>query len=172
MMPMTFPSSESSPGINGRSPGLTAARGSRNLIVVTIRDPPVTAKRYRILYMQSGDIAATSTRNSPRKRVRTIRTEGGDLSSFYTRAAITPAQQATLDGFRAEKEQENKGHDEKNKAHGQRGIVCALGKLKQIAKAAGRGDKLAHASAGESKSDGHFQTAKHPRRHGRNINFA
>src|SRR6185295_1002396 len=36
MMPITLPSSESKPGTKGRSLGLTAARGSRNLIVIIL----------------------------------------------------------------------------------------------------------------------------------------
>src|SRR4030095_7349968 len=40
MMPITLPSSASNPGTNGRSLRLTAARGSRNLIVAIYFLPP------------------------------------------------------------------------------------------------------------------------------------
>lgn len=77
---------------------------------------------------------------------------------------LTPAQQPALERFRAYKKQQHKGHDEKDEPHGQRRIIGALGKLEQIAKTTGGGDKLANDGSRKRKTNGNLETAEDPSR--------
>jgi hypothetical protein len=61
-------------------------------------------------------------------------------------AAIAPTQQPPFDSFSAEKQDQDKRHDEKNEPHGQPRVVGALSELQQIPQTARGGDELSQQS--------------------------
>src|SRR5262249_40093953 len=77
-----------------------------------------------------------------------------------------------LDGFGAYEEKQDKRHNEKYEAEGERCVVCALGKLEQVAEASSRCDKLANDRTGKSETDCHLEAAEHPGRDRGNIDLA
>src|ERR687890_793964 len=84
----------------------------------------------------------------------------------------TPAQQPLLEPPGCAENDENEGHDKKYQGQHESGIVGALGKGEQIAKAAGRPDKLADNRSGECEADSDLQVSHDPCRHERQIDFA
>src|SRR5262244_1915046 len=76
-----------------------------------------------------------------------------------------------LDGFGADKEKQDKRHDEKYETECQRRIICALGKLKQVAEPSSGCDKLANDGTCKSETDRHLEAAEHPGRDRGNIDL-
>src|SRR5262245_36716132 len=77
-----------------------------------------------------------------------------------------------LDRLGAYEKKQHKRHNEKYEAEGERCVVCALGKLKQVAEPSSGCDKLANHGACKSETDRHLETAEHPGRDRGNIDLA